>query len=349
MFQKVAVIFNPNKSRAALDRYIARVGELSDGQVQLQVFETESHDDVTIKARQAVSLGCELLVAAGGDGTLRGVLEAAVEAHRPLCPLPLGVSNDYAHALGIHDVESAARAVIDGELRSVDLGWCAFEDEAGQTRQLHFCSTAGIGLLADRTRNQLRSVRRLKPLFRNAISPLLTLLVTAKGRRVPTEIRINDQVFDRDLKLFEISNVSEAGGVAYTPYAQLDNGHLDAWMISNRGIFGTASILASALSGKHLGRAGLDYFSDAADFPNDQGITRPASISLAPSEPMAVHLNGDHVGFTPAHFGIVPRRLRVLAAKSEFSAGTGTPVRGMSDRDWYRPVGAEASSGFYSQ
>jgi diacylglycerol kinase (ATP) len=315
MCRKIAIIYHPDKSRAALQRYIDGVNEHSGGRIDTCVYPTESHDDVTTKARLAVAEGADLLVAAGGDGTLRGVLEAALESRTPLAPLPLGTSNDYAHALGLHDVDAAARAAVHGSVRSVDVGFCMFTDARGERQKLHFCSTAGVGILADVVAlERLRSVRRLKPLLGNAIWPLLTFLVTVRSRRVPTEICINDRVFDRNLKLFEISNVTEAGGVAFTPFAELDSGHLDAWMISNRGFFGTASILTAALSGKHLGRVGLDYFSDADDVPNVQGVSRPAFISLAPKRPMAIHLNGDHVGHTPAKFGVLPSRLRVLTS-----------------------------------
>jgi diacylglycerol kinase (ATP) len=315
MFRQIAVVFHPDKSRMALQRYRDRVRELSGGRAHTLVYPTESHADVSVKAKQAVAEGAELLVAAGGDGTLRGVLEVALASNTPLAPLPLGTSNDYAHALGLHDVDAAAEAALHGRVRAVDVGFCMFEDAQGRRQKLHFCSTAGVGILADVVALEKHaSVRRLKPLLGNAIWPLLTFLVTVRARGVPAEIRINDRVFGKKLKLFEISNVTEAGGVAFTPFAELDNGHLDAWMISEKGFFGTASILTAALSGKHLGRAGLDYFADAGDVPNEHGVSRPAFISLSPERPMAIHLNGDHVGFTPAKFGVLPRRLRVLTS-----------------------------------
>ena len=315
MFRKIAIIYHPEKSRAALERYLQGVEQHSGGRTETQVYTSESHDDVTPKARLAVHEGADLLVAAGGDGTLRGVLEAALECNVPLAPLPLGTSNDYAHALGLHDVDAAALASVAGTVRAVDVGFCMFKGPRGEKQKLHFCSTAGVGILAEVVAlERHKSVRRLKPLLGNAIWPLLTFLVTVRSRKVPTAIRINDRTLTTDLKLFEISNVTEAGGVAFTPFAELDSGHLDAWMISQKGFFGTASILTAALSGKHIGRSGLDYFSDAEAVPNQHGVSRPAFISLAPERPMAIHLNGDHVGYTPAKFGVLPGRLRVLTS-----------------------------------
>jgi len=73
-----------------------------------------------IKEKSATD--CEVLVAAGGDGTIRGMAEAALARNKTLGVLPLGTFNYFARSLGIPlDVEAAARVIIEGEKRSVSV------------------------------------------------------------------------------------------------------------------------------------------------------------------------------------------------------------------------------------
>ena len=63
-------------------------------------------------------------VAAGGDGTVNMLVRALHElgmADRPFATLPLGTGNAFAHAIGIGRLKNAMNALLDGEVRSVDV------------------------------------------------------------------------------------------------------------------------------------------------------------------------------------------------------------------------------------
>lgn len=65
---------------------------------------------------------CEILVAAGGDGTASAVAEAALKRRRILGVLPLGTFNYFARRLGIPlDLEAAARVILEGETKAVSV------------------------------------------------------------------------------------------------------------------------------------------------------------------------------------------------------------------------------------
>lgn len=85
---------------------------------------------ITIAARaglakaieEKAATDCEMLVAGGGDGTIRGVAEAAFARGKVLGVLPLGTFNQFARSLGIPaDVEEAAGVILTGEKRPISV------------------------------------------------------------------------------------------------------------------------------------------------------------------------------------------------------------------------------------
>lgn len=76
--------------------------------------------DLSKVIREKAATDCEILVAGGGDGTVRGVAEAALTQGKILGVLPLGTFNYFARNLQIPlDVEHAARVILEGEKREV--------------------------------------------------------------------------------------------------------------------------------------------------------------------------------------------------------------------------------------
>ncbi len=78
--------------------------------------------DIAARARQAAGRG-DLLVAAGGDGTINTVAGVAMEANATLGVLPMGTLNHFAKDLGLpNDLAGAVSAIVAGHTRQVDVG-----------------------------------------------------------------------------------------------------------------------------------------------------------------------------------------------------------------------------------
>lgn len=74
-----------------------------------------SGDEIGRVAHARAESDCEVLVAAGGDGTICGVAEAARKCGKTLGVLPLGTFNYFARNLGIPlDLQAAARVILEG-------------------------------------------------------------------------------------------------------------------------------------------------------------------------------------------------------------------------------------------
>jgi diacylglycerol kinase (ATP) len=87
--------------------------------------------------------GADLIVAAGGDGTVRDIASALAGTGLPLGVLPGGTANVFATEMGIPTTpEAAAWSLVEGVERTMDLGRVTLPDG----RSGHFVIAAGLGL-----------------------------------------------------------------------------------------------------------------------------------------------------------------------------------------------------------
>ena len=78
--------------------------------------------DVIDRVAGALSEKPDFVAVAGGDGTLRGAAEKLLGTGVPLLPIPGGTRNHFALAIGICDLETAAKAAAGGAVRHFDVG-----------------------------------------------------------------------------------------------------------------------------------------------------------------------------------------------------------------------------------
>jgi diacylglycerol kinase family enzyme len=95
------------------------------------------------QVEEALDAGAGLIVGAGGDGTLRDIADALVGRDVPLGVLPGGTANLWAHELGVAGTpEHAARALVDSDLRRMDMGRIEHPDR----RFIRFLLMSGLGM-----------------------------------------------------------------------------------------------------------------------------------------------------------------------------------------------------------
>src|SRR5260370_30022007 len=101
---RVALIYNPvsgqhTQRRAALIRRVMAV--LHSAAIEVKVIPTESAERVGTQAQEAIREGCDTILACGGDGTVREVLQSVVGTSAALGVIPMGTANDLAAGLGL--------------------------------------------------------------------------------------------------------------------------------------------------------------------------------------------------------------------------------------------------------
>jgi YegS/Rv2252/BmrU family lipid kinase len=145
---RTCVIFNPAARGDKARRFRRRLGEIAS---QGALKATAAAGDARRLAREAVADGFELIVAAGGDGTVNEVLNGIGDAPDGLARarlgvLPLGTVNVFAHEIGLPlRVEHAWATLQCGHETRLDLPCVEFSTNDVRRRQ-YFVQLAGAGL-----------------------------------------------------------------------------------------------------------------------------------------------------------------------------------------------------------
>ncbi|MPV89971.1 diacylglycerol/lipid kinase family protein [Georgenia ruanii] len=143
-----AVVFNPSKGDARAVRALVTQTATDVGMPEPLWFETTVEDPGLGQTREALERGASVVIAAGGDGTVRAVAEGLAGTGVPMGLLPLGTGNLFARNLDLplSSQREMVATALTGRNRVVDLGWLRTEplteEEAGAVRGRDDASTA---------------------------------------------------------------------------------------------------------------------------------------------------------------------------------------------------------------
>ncbi len=212
-------------------------------------------------ARDAAAGGAELVVAVGGDGTVRSCAEGLAGTDVPLGIVPLGTANLLARTLGIPENPKAALAIALGargapgapgapgarEDRRIDL---ATADGAP------FTAMAGMGLDA-----AVVAATKLK----HHLGWLAYAMSGAVHLAVPPTrftIRMDDgPPVERDARCVVVGNSGLLpGGFTLLPRSRIDDGLLDVGVLAPQGLFGWARVATRVLTHSHYHDRQLERF-----------------------------------------------------------------------------------------
>jgi diacylglycerol kinase (ATP) len=138
---RVCIIDNPHSFRGPFPMHRV-LPILATAGWRVDLVHREPGRSVLRHVDDALDRGCEIVVGAGGDGTLRDIASALAGRAASLGVLPGGTANVWAHELGVAgSPELAARGLIGATERRMDLGRLALADR----RSARFLLMAGIG------------------------------------------------------------------------------------------------------------------------------------------------------------------------------------------------------------
>ncbi len=247
-------------------------------------------------ARRAATEGVDMVIAAGGDGTLHAVAAGLVGTNCTLAIIPLGTMNNVARSLEISEsIEKACAIIAHGETRRIDVGKIN-----GQI----FLEVAGIGLEAALfpAAEEIKQSGLLSTMH-GIVDGLKALFAFQ-----PTRFRI---VFDGKrsrLRLYKAIQISVCNTPYYgarlrfAPRAVMDDGLLDALIYTNFSKFAYIRHAISISQGQRplepavMRRKIRSIYIDVADHA---------------AEPVVVHADGVPIGHTPASVIVVPGALCV--------------------------------------
>lgn len=223
----VFVVVNPVVQRGsrALRELLATATSL--GINRPVILQTSRRQPGRSQAARAIDSGADLVVAVGGDGTVRHVAGELAGTPTQLAVLPAGSGNVLASNLGLspHRLAAAARVALTGSVVPVDLGWAqATLSNGTQLPAEPFTTMSGIGRDAETVRDTRKFLKRswgwaayAESGLRHALAPALAM-----------SVQYDDQP-PRRVRTWTVlgANVSRVpGGITVFPQARLDDAHL---------------------------------------------------------------------------------------------------------------------------
>jgi diacylglycerol kinase (ATP) len=150
-----AVVYNPTKVNLKSLKASVKLAEAQAGWNRSIWFETSVLDPGGEVTKQALAKGADVVLAAGGDGTIRAVAESLRGTDVPIGLLPSGTGNLLARnmSLTLDNLALSVETAFTGTARPIDVGVVEAERADG-TRSSHvFLVMAGLGLDAQMAAN----------------------------------------------------------------------------------------------------------------------------------------------------------------------------------------------------
>lgn len=240
--RRVVVISNPASGGAAstdeLERAVDDAVDASGADWQVEWSPTTEDDPGVGQARDAVQSGAERVIAAGGDGTVRAVLQSVAGSATELAVVPLGTGNLLASNLGLPTGLDAAPAALGSSTRRLDVA--TVNDET-------FAVMAGIGFDAEMIRDANSAVKdRL-----GSVAYVISAARHLGRNRVHTTLSVDgSEVWHGRTAMVLVGNCGEVtGGLEVFPDADPLDGRLDVAVLSADSAREWASVLWRLIRG----------------------------------------------------------------------------------------------------
>lgn len=295
--RRIRVILNPTSGTGQGHSVSSGIrGALAQtGPAELDLRQTNGPDDFTRYALEAAREGFDLVLAAGGDGSVTGVAHGIRRSGQdvPIGIIPLGTGNGLARVLGLPvDPVAAVTALQRGRLVRLDV----LDVPSHDATSILFL---GAGLDAEINRDADSSNKsRL-----GFLAYVGAAFANVAGRRNQL-IRLTTDGETRELQAHTVSVFNATHlqllGAPVGPDAHPHDGVAELSVMSSQGALAVAAqVLRIAVR--------------PSSRPELQRV-REAVIESDP--PLLVHIDGDVRGETPLHVRVVPAALRFIAAAS---------------------------------
>lgn len=294
--RRAAVVLNPIKPTTVDIRDLVSKTSADEGWDEPLVLETTKEDPGHGMAQQALDEDVDLVIAAGGDGTVRCVAEELAGTNTPLGLLPLGTGNLLARNLDldVDDPEGSVRVALTGTERRLDVVHVTVD----RAMEAHvFLVMAGLGfdaaMMGD-TRDDLKDKVGWLAYVDAGIRNL-------PGKPQRTKITIDGgKPIGRRLRSVMGGNCGKImGGLEIFPGAKIDDGLLEIMTVAPHGTFGWLGVVAGLLRRGKGKDPSIEYF-------------QCKSAVIETQEPQDIEIDGDYLGKgTHIAMRVEPNSLRV--------------------------------------
>jgi diacylglycerol kinase (ATP) len=299
-YRNAVLIYNPNAGgliRNRAGRVWRALEILSGNGHQVTPRPTTHAGHATELAAEAVAAGADLILVAGGDGTINEAMNGMIGSDVPLAPLPAGTANVLCMEVGFGSgMRGVARRLDSLQPVRVSTGLIT----AAGASSRHFLLMAGFGLDAD-------VVSRVRPDIKKRLGKLAYWLAgfTQVGRRLPQMlVRAEGRELRTGFAL--ASRVRNYGGdIEIARTASLLSDDFELVVFEGETTLPYVKYFTGVVTGTLAGMSGVT-------------VLRTRSVELAPvnGSQVLTQIDGEEAGSIPARIEIVPSAISLLLPES---------------------------------
>jgi diacylglycerol kinase (ATP) len=295
--QRARLIYNPTSGREQVRRRLPYILE----RLEVAGYEASAHattcaGNAVEEARLSVERGFDLIIAAGGDGTINEVIHGIAEQpNRPkLGIIPVGTTNDFARALAIpRTIEKSCDVICNGHEMAIDIG---------KVNDHYFINIAGGGKLTELT---YEVPSKLKTMLGQLAYYLKGMEMLPSIRPTNVRIEYDGKLFEGEIMLFLVSNTNSVGGFEkLAPTAILNDGMFDLVILKKTNLAEFISIAGQALRGEHLNNPHIIY-------------AKASRVKVQTEEKLQLNLDGEYGGLLPGEFQNLYRHVNMFVPKEK--------------------------------
>ncbi len=291
--KRARIIYNPTSGREIFKKHLADVLEkLEAAGYETSCHATKGAGDATRAARIAVERKYDIVIAAGGDGTLNEVVNGLAEQEfRPkLGIIPTGTTNDFARALQIpRDVDAALDIIIKGDTIPVDIG---------RMNDKYFINIAGGGKLTELT---YEVPIKLKTMLGQLAYYLKGIEMLPSIKATEVTIEYDGKLFEGEAMLFLVSLTNSVGGFEkLAPNSSINDGFFSLIILMKTNLADFIRLASLALKGEHIHDPRVIY-------------TKASRVKVTSEDKVQLNVDGEYGGLLPAEFVNLYRHLEVFA------------------------------------
>ncbi|MFC5383270.1 diacylglycerol/lipid kinase family protein [Arcanobacterium hippocoleae] len=309
------VVYNPTKEAnwEELRKYLLEASVAASLPEPVWL-ETTAEDPGPGQTRKAIAAGASVVIAAGGDGTVRAVAEELAGTNTPLGLLPVGTGNLLARNLDLplNSPRDMASIALTGSTRPIDVGWIEIADNLHDERLVQwarkeelklakpgkyaFIVISGMGFDADVMDSTSSSLKDkvgwlayvsagMKNLFADKMHVAIHL--GDSGKRINTEAR--------SVMLMNCGELT--GGIVLDPNVDPSDSWLELAVLNIKGgVFGWVDLVRRVLA-KNLGVRDRSWLPENS-VAGDLDTLRVRTCTVHTGTLQAVQIDGDVLGYT---------------------------------------------------
>lgn len=308
---RARLIYNPSSGQEIMKKNVADVLEkLESFGYEASAFQTKiSPKSAEIEADRATKDGFDLIVAAGGDGTINEVVSgiSGNEKRPKLAIIPAGTTNDFARALKIprNNPINAVNIIGKNQTLKVDVGVAT---PIGKDSK-YFINIAAGGALTELTYSVPSNLKTMFG-YLAYLSKGAELLPRVKCEKV--RVTHGQGVFEGKMSMFFVALTNSVGGFEkIAPDAKLDDGKFTLILVKTDKLFELTALLGMVAngSGKHVNDVNVEYI-------------KTSHLKIEPLEqkrPTLINLDGEFGGEAPVEFDNLKNHIEMFVNLDEIN------------------------------